>query len=76
MFISMHVGGKMLNFGMEAFFTLIFLNITTQIRDFTNQIFVASLLRYSIDHYIQKCALEKLIFSNKVPRKGTRCVQR
>ena len=29
--ISSMIGGKMLNFGMEAFFMLIFLNITTKL---------------------------------------------
>ena len=41
--ISSLIGGKMLNFGIEAFLILIFLNITTKL-----VIFVTSSLRYSL----------------------------
>ena len=46
--ISSLIGGKMVNFGMEAFFILIFPNITSKlVISQINELFVTSSLRYS-----------------------------
>ena len=55
--ISSLIGGKMLNFGMEAFFILIFLNITTklvisQINFLWRHHFGTLLFRYSIVKFV------------------------